>query len=278
MMKKLLEKNNQSGFSLTEMMIVLAILGVVLAAMYNTFTHQQKSYSVQDNVSVMQQNVRVGLDYLVKDIRMAGYIPEDIPFDTSDPPIPTPSTTEPSTDVAGQLFTDGVAESIEQATSTSITFQADIDNDAVTETVQYTLNGTNLTMEVWQWNPVTLSWNPSSGPQIVAEDIESLTFTYSLLADNYGLDNDVDDDGNDGADETGELLTWDLNNGLDDDDDGWIDEDGPLNTNQLRSLIRNVYVVINSRSAVKDPKYTHPTEGDSYRRRTLTSNIGLRNI
>ena len=83
-MKRLFERKKEAGFSLVEMMIVLAILGVVMAAMYSMFTHQQKSYSVQDHVSMMQQNVRVGLDYLVKDIRMAGYIPEGIPFDASD--------------------------------------------------------------------------------------------------------------------------------------------------------------------------------------------------
>jgi type IV pilus assembly protein PilW len=277
-MKTLLERKKEAGFSLTEMMVVLAILGVVMAAMYSMFNHQQKSYSVQDHVSTMQQNVRVGLDYLVKDIRMAGYIPEDIPFDSSDPPIPTPQTPAPSSDVVGQPFTDGVNESIEQATSTTVTFQADVDNDAVTETVTYTLTGTDLTMEVWQWNPVTTTWNPSSGPQIIARDIESLVFTYSLLADDYGVDNDLDDDGNDGADEEGELLVWDLPNGVDDDDDGFIDEDGPLNTNELRSFIRQVSIVINSRTAAKDPKYTHPTVGDHYRRRTLISNVNLRNI
>ena len=133
-------------------------------------------------------------------------------------------------------------------------------------------------MEVWQWNPGTSTWNPSSGPQIIAEDIESLTFTYSILADNYGFDNDLNDDGNEGADEEGELLIWDLANGVDDDNDGFIDEDPPLNTNQLRSFIRQVSIVINSRTAAMDPKYIHPTEGDSYRRRTLTSRISLRNI
>jgi len=277
-METILERKKEEGFTLTEMMIVLAILGVVLGAMYNMFIHQQKAYSVQDNVAVMQQNVRVGLDYLVKDIRMAGYIPEGIPFDSDDPPIPTPQVPAPSADVVGQLFTDGVSESIERATATTIAFQADIDNDAITETVQYTLNGTDLTMEVWQWNAATSSWNPSSGPQIIAEDIENLTFTYSLLADDYGLDNGVDDDGNDGADEEGELLVWDIDNGVDDDNDGFIDEDGPLNTNELRGFIRQVSIVINSRTAATDSKYTHPVEGDHFRRRTLTSNISLRNI
>ena len=151
-MERKAEYTKERGFTLTELMIVTALLGLVLSGMYNMFVHQQKSYSVQDDVSIMQQNVRVGLSYLVKDIRMAGYIPEDIPFDPVNPPVPTPSTTEPSTDVSGQPFTDGDAEPIEEATATAITLQADIDNDAITETVRYALNGTDLTMEVWEWN------------------------------------------------------------------------------------------------------------------------------
>ena len=264
-MERKASPTKEKGFTLTELMIVTALLGLVLSGMYNMFVHQQKSYSVQDDVAIMQQNVRIGLSYLVKDIRMAGYIPEDIPFDPVSPPVPTPSTTEPSTDVAAQPFTDGDAEPIEEATSTAITLQADIDNDAVTETVRYALNGTDLTREVWEWNPVTETWGASTGTLIIAEDIENLTFTYALLSDDYHYDNDTDDDGNDGIDEEGELKTWDFG------------VDGALN-NAERAHIRQVSIVLNSMADVRDPNYTHPDEGDGFRRRTLRSNIDLRNL
>ena len=55
----------ERGFTITELMIVTALLGLVLSGMYNMFVHQQKSYTVQDDVAVMQQNVRVGLSYMV---------------------------------------------------------------------------------------------------------------------------------------------------------------------------------------------------------------------
>ena len=100
----------ERGFTLTELMIVTGLLGLVLSGMYNMFVHQQKSYTVQDDVAVMQQNVRIGLSYMVKDIRMAGYTPETIPFDPSDPPTPTPQKPAPGADVPGQTFTDGDAE------------------------------------------------------------------------------------------------------------------------------------------------------------------------
>jgi hypothetical protein len=75
----------------------------------------------------------------------------------------------------------------------------------------------------------------------------------------------VDDDGNDGADEQGELKTWDFG------------ADGAL-TNAERRYIRQVSVTMNARSSVKDPAYTDPVVGDHYRRRALISNINLRNI
>ena len=265
MMKNNHLSNREKGISLVELMIVTALLGLVMAGMYNMFVHQQKSYSVQDHVSAMQQNARVGLEYMVKDIRMAGYVPEGIPFDAFDPPLPTPQKPAPSADVAGQPFTDGDDEDIEEATATSITFQADIDNDAKTETVRYALNGTDLTMEVWEWNAAASSWSGSTGPQVIAQDIENLAFTYVVLSDDYGVNNDLDDDGNDGADEEGELKTWN------------VATDGALG-NALRRHIRQVSITMNARAEVKDPVYTDPVVGDHYRRRALTSNINLRNI
>ncbi len=264
-MKRTVVRKREKGFTITELMIVICLLGIVLAGMYNMFNSQQKSYSVQDDVSVMQQNVRVGLEYLVKDIRMAGYIPEGIPFDPTDPPVPTPQTPKPSVDVPGQSFSDGIAEAVEEATANAVTIQADIDNDAITETVRFALNGTDLTMEVWEWNATTGGWGASTGAQIIAENIENLAFSYTLLADDYGYDNNVDDDGNDGVDEQGELMQWDFN------------VDGAL-TNANRRYIRQISIVMNAISGDLDNDYIHPVQGDHYRRRTLRSNINLRNL
>jgi len=264
-MKVFKEKKKERGLTLVELMVVLAMFGMILSAMYNMFSFQQKSYSVQDNVAVMQQNVRVGLDYMVKEIRMAGYIPEGIP----------PNSSSPSNDsLPGPPFTtDGVSESVEEATASAITFQAgigwdDINLKDITETVRYTLDAGNntLTREVWQWNAGTTSWDASTGPEIVAEDIENIVFTYALLASTQGLANGIDDDGDGSIDEQGELMTWDFST------------NGALNTNTLRGYIRQVGATITARSANIDINYVHPVQGDHYRRRILTSNIGLRNM
>ncbi|GAF90755.1 unnamed protein product, partial [marine sediment metagenome] len=41
----------ERGVTLIELMLVVGIMGIVLAATYNMFDFQQKSYSVQDNVA-----------------------------------------------------------------------------------------------------------------------------------------------------------------------------------------------------------------------------------
>jgi len=65
----------QRGFSLVELLVSMAITGVVMAAIYSTYYSQQKSYVVQEQVVQMQQGIRAGMFYLERDIRMAGYNP-----------------------------------------------------------------------------------------------------------------------------------------------------------------------------------------------------------
>jgi len=267
-MKRLTSRKREQGVTLVELMIVVAILGMVMAATYNMFDFQQKSYTIQDNVAVMQQNVRVGLEYMIKEIRMAGYVPEGIPPNNSAPT--NDSVTSPT------FPTDGTDETIEEATIDEITFQADIDNDTKTEMVRYyrdDVDGISCLMrEVWEWSGG--AWSDEDGladPQIVAEDIESITFTYFLLGDEYGINNGAvgvgfDDDGNDGIDEPGELVAWDFG------------VHGALDTTTERGYIRQINLTMTARAQSPDAAYTHPQESDHYRRRTLTSDICLRNM
>lgn len=60
------------GFTLIEILVSLAILGIVLAGIYSVYNMQHKSYIVQEQVTEMQQSERVALQMITRDIRMAG--------------------------------------------------------------------------------------------------------------------------------------------------------------------------------------------------------------
>ena len=62
-----------SGFTLVELMIALAITGVIVAATYTAYISQQRTYGVQDQVAEMQQNLRAAMTIIADELRMAGY-------------------------------------------------------------------------------------------------------------------------------------------------------------------------------------------------------------
>lgn len=65
--------NNRKGFTLVELLVTLAISGVVMAGVYSVFYTQQKSYTTQEQVSEMQQNLRAAMLMISRDARMAGF-------------------------------------------------------------------------------------------------------------------------------------------------------------------------------------------------------------
>lgn len=61
------------GFTLVELLIAMAVSGIIMTGIYSAFKTQQDSYLAQEQVAEMQQNIRAGLDMMVRDIRMAGF-------------------------------------------------------------------------------------------------------------------------------------------------------------------------------------------------------------
>lgn len=64
----------RAGFSLVELLIASAVLGIVVIYLVQTFTTTQKTYVVVDQVSEAQQNLRVVADLMERDLRLAGYL------------------------------------------------------------------------------------------------------------------------------------------------------------------------------------------------------------
>jgi type IV pilus assembly protein PilW len=149
-----LKKNNltsiEDGFTLIEVLIGLAIIGIVSATILSSFQSQQRSYIVQENVAAMQQNLRAGMDMMVREIRMAGYDPT-------------------GKDVAG----------IESAGSNVIIFSkdknGDEDTDDSNEYITYSLFTSNGIQQMGRKSVITATVN-----EPMADNIEALEFFYTL--------------------------------------------------------------------------------------------------
>ena len=69
--------SNRSGFTLVELMLAMAISGIIMAAIYSVYIAQQRTYLAQEQIAQMQQNIRAAMDILTREIRMAGYNPNN---------------------------------------------------------------------------------------------------------------------------------------------------------------------------------------------------------
>ena len=141
-------KKRNDGFTLVELLVAMAIGAIVMAAVYSTYTTQQKSYILQEQVGAMQQNIRAAMYYMTRDIRMAGCDP-----------------------------TGNANAGITAAGPTSITFTRDIRTgiDPSNNTADGNTNG---------WNEsVTYAYDNATkqvtrGGQALAENIDVLDFVY----------------------------------------------------------------------------------------------------
>ena len=233
------------GFTLVELMISVAISGIILGAIYQMFIGQRRSYSLQNDMTEMQQTVRASEHIMVREIRMAGYEVPDVDI---------------RSDVPGTDFTNGEKEAFEEATAQSVAFTSDVDGDGRMETIRYSLKKNSLVREMWRWDVKQGKWKRSGGARALAEHIEDVQFNYWILADDEGLDNDRDDDGDLYADEEGELIFT----------------DHP--TKEEREHIRIVRLTLTVKNSKPDHDYVHPIYGDHFRRISLASTIQPRNM
>jgi type IV pilus assembly protein PilW len=83
----------EHGFSMVELLCAFGILLAVMAGVYSLMIQNEKIYQVQLNLADMQQNARVALDLMTRDIRMAGADPSGRAFAAPNTDLPIESAT-----------------------------------------------------------------------------------------------------------------------------------------------------------------------------------------
>ncbi len=72
-MNNLYLNTKRQGFTLIEVMIAMLLGGVLLTGVLQIFISTKQTYRLQDNLSRMQENGRFAMDFISRDIRMAGF-------------------------------------------------------------------------------------------------------------------------------------------------------------------------------------------------------------
>jgi prepilin-type N-terminal cleavage/methylation domain-containing protein len=180
--------NNQRGFTLAEMLVVCAIVGLVMASLLGLMMQGQQAYWFGTTQVDGQQTVRVALERMAKEIREAGY--EPLPGETDPTACPNatnyplytggvpcykfvPITGQSATALTLQYNWDGSTCAVPCSPINTIAMVADPMNcPAGTcrgEQVTYSLSGGNLSRQ----ESVV-----DGAPVVIASGITALTFTY----------------------------------------------------------------------------------------------------
>lgn len=64
---------NKRGVTLIELLIALVISAILVAGIYRVFISTQRTYTVQDQVVEMQQNLRAAVNKMMREIRMVNF-------------------------------------------------------------------------------------------------------------------------------------------------------------------------------------------------------------
>ncbi len=66
---------NQSGFTLVELLVSLALFTIIVVAVATVLVPMRRSYTTQEVAAGAQQTVRLAIDFMLNDIRLAGLDP-----------------------------------------------------------------------------------------------------------------------------------------------------------------------------------------------------------
>ena len=142
-------KRGEQGFTFVEVLIAMAIGGLLLGAVISTFVMQSKSYDVQEQMTEVVQTARAAMDMISREVRMAGYDPAGVGFD-------------------GIPYHVAQLQLLADLRGANATDPPDGDTNDPNENIIYAYDAKNLQIDR----------NTGGGNQPFAENIEAFTFAY----------------------------------------------------------------------------------------------------
>ena len=150
----------QDGFTLVELMVAMSIFMLILVGIFQVFDPSRNAYQVSERKLGVQQNARVAMDRMARQIRMAGYFPENIDNDT----------------------TNDLGNSVQVATESALAVSGDLDMTGASSVYTFCLDNTGL-RRVQGAIGNAASYLCANGV-LMAESVTALRFAYFDSANN----------------------------------------------------------------------------------------------
>jgi type IV pilus assembly protein PilW len=150
----------EKGFTLVELMVALVVAAILVAGIYQLYRSTQDTYLAQDQLAELQQNARIGIEEMIREMRLTGYQANCAPTKADSTTLSSPQSV---------LFE----------------FDADTNLDGTPERIKYSYDSTNK--QILRSSHTPAPPNTACGAaypfaanetQIVASSVDSLTFSF----------------------------------------------------------------------------------------------------
>ena len=268
---------NRKGITLIELLVALTISGIMVAGVYRTFISQQHTYTVQEQVVDMQQNVRLAINRMTRELRMAGYGKMDANFfshggmtvgsDTFSNVVIPGGDDHSVTIVAGYQTLIQTTMSLNATTGSNSIFLNDVSGFDTGVKQYISINGleshrivaiVGKELQFPGWDKLTNDHQAGEPVYLVM----AITYSHGVPGDPLMRDDHLGAGPQPVAENIDSLQFV------------YLDKDGNPTANPPD--IRMIQLTIIARTDKTDPELAKA--GDGFRRRTLTTNIQLRNL
>lgn len=156
------------GGSLLELTIAMTLGAIILVSLFSLYYVAAASAAKEESRQASVKEGRLIAMRMVRDLRLIGlFATQDIDGDSNDI----------NRDIPLLTWSNNLHEAIEFASTYSIAFTCDIDNDSLTETIELYRNADGIQQNVWEWSRDSVAWGQRSA-RIIGSNVDGLLFRY----------------------------------------------------------------------------------------------------
>lgn len=169
---------NEKGFTLAELLIACALIGIVMSGLFGILNAGQQSYQVGTHMIEAQQDPRITLQRIANEVRDAGYCPT---CGTGSPAIAAFSAITSATATGFTVQNDWNAtwNGTSGIASSGTVSHVVVNNDGSTTTTQ---RGERVTYAFSSGTFTRQETGVDTSPVVLASNVASMTFSYQTAA------------------------------------------------------------------------------------------------